>query len=239
MSIPQHSPTQETAEGRVDLYWREIITQKGADKTLLYSNLAKLIKAALLLPHGNADVERSFSVVNDMVTVSRTNVTANIINGLLLTKDALKFYDPQNMLPSSVPLPRTLLNSCRMAYAAYQSGLQEEKKEKQKAEAEKAIEEEKAKKLKKTLEAQQAESKARKEQLEGSAKLASAIKAKDFKQASAAQMMLEQGQKRLRDASSQLEKVTRQKFYVISKSTVAEQTHSDSSSSTAKKRKCT
>jgi hypothetical protein len=116
-------------------------------------------------------------------------------------------------------------------------------------------------KLKKTLEAQQAESKARKEQLskltkqekaaneerqaaetimqEGSAKLASAIKAKDFKQVSVAQMMFEQGQKRLRDASSQLEKVTRQKFSVISKSTVAEQTHSDSSSSTAKKRKCT
>jgi len=58
-----------------------------------------------------------------------------------LTKDALKFYDPQFARPSCLPLTRSLLQSCKTAYAAYQAHLEQLREEKRKACAEKAEEE--------------------------------------------------------------------------------------------------
>ena len=57
-----------------------------------------------MLPHGNADVERRFSLNNDILTSDRAEMTPETLNGLLFTKDALKFYDKEIMLPSNLPL---------------------------------------------------------------------------------------------------------------------------------------
>jgi len=109
---------------RVDHYWREILLLRACDGSYKYANMAKLIKAVLLLPHGNADVERGFSINNDVLTDDRTEMSAKTRNGLLLTKDAIKYYDPVNQRPTSVPLTRSLLTACRSAYAAHEARLE-------------------------------------------------------------------------------------------------------------------
>jgi len=94
-----------------------------------------------LLPHGNTDVERGFSISNDVLTDYRTEMSAKTLNGLLLTKDALKYCDPVNQRPTSVPLTRSLLTACRSAYAAYEARLEKEKLQIEKEKAKKATSE--------------------------------------------------------------------------------------------------
>ena len=91
---------------RIDHYWRTVTAQKGPTGELKYPVLAKLIKAALIIPHGNADVERGFSISNNVLTEERTAMSVETLNGLLSTKDALAFYDPERQLPSSLPITK-------------------------------------------------------------------------------------------------------------------------------------
>jgi len=56
----------------MDHYWHEILLLKAHDDSYKYVKMVKLIKAVLLLPHGNADVERGFSINNDVITKDRT-----------------------------------------------------------------------------------------------------------------------------------------------------------------------
>jgi len=44
-------------------------------------------------------------------------MSVKTLNGLLLAKDASKYYDPVNQRPTSVPLTRSLVTACRSAYA--------------------------------------------------------------------------------------------------------------------------
>lgn len=126
----------------IDHYWKAVIEQKGSTGELKYPTLSKVIKAAIILPHGNADVERGFSVSNNVLTEDRTDMSVETLNGLLLTKDALAFHDPEKQLPSSLPITRSLLQSCCSAYGTYQARLEREKVRKQE-EAKKAEEQEK------------------------------------------------------------------------------------------------
>jgi len=72
----------DAAGKRVDHYWREILLLKACD-VFKYANMAKLIKAVLPLPHGNAAVERGFSINNDMLTDDRTEMSAKIAQMML------------------------------------------------------------------------------------------------------------------------------------------------------------
>ena len=53
---------------RIDHYWRNIFSMKMEDGKIKYKCLPELVKSALILPHGNADVERSSSVNTSVVT---------------------------------------------------------------------------------------------------------------------------------------------------------------------------
>ena len=69
----------------------------------------KVVKAALLLPHGNADVERCennrvMSESNRLVTAERNKLGEDTINGLRAMKDNVKFSDPQHQKPESIPI---------------------------------------------------------------------------------------------------------------------------------------
>jgi hypothetical protein len=72
----------------------------------------------LVLTHGYADVERGSAVSSDILTVSRTDMTAQTLN-VVLTKDAVKMYDPVTQHPQSVPLTPRLLHSYKLAHASY------------------------------------------------------------------------------------------------------------------------
>jgi len=86
---------------------------------------------------------------NDILTFDITEMTPQTLNGLLLTKDALKFHDKVKMLPSNVPL-----NSCSLAYSAYEARLH---KEQRKAEDKKVEHDKTAQKLKQLEEEREAE----------------------------------------------------------------------------------
>ena len=45
----------------IDTYWHKISQILDSDGKICYPLLTKLAKAVLIIPHGNADVERSFS----------------------------------------------------------------------------------------------------------------------------------------------------------------------------------
>ena len=85
------------AENALDRFWSEMEKQKtittcgltdDVDPTssLAYSNLARLAKVVLVLPHSNADPERLFSMVGKIETQSRSRLTPSTTCDLLTVK---------------------------------------------------------------------------------------------------------------------------------------------------------
>ncbi len=121
---------------RVDHYWRDCVFPiKTSTMEQKYPTLEKVIKTALIIPHGNSDVERGFSVNKDMIGDDRTLLTMPSKNGLRLCKEAVKQADGK---PEKVPLTKEIINSAAHARSAYEKRLQEEREatEKKKAEEE-------------------------------------------------------------------------------------------------------
>ena len=92
---------------RVDHYWRDIFQLQTATGNPRYPLLTRIVKAALVLPHGR------------MLTAERNKLSEETINGLRNTKDMVKFSDPQSHRPERVPVSKKLLSSVRSAQAAY------------------------------------------------------------------------------------------------------------------------
>lgn len=102
----------------------------------------KVIKAALSLIHGSADVERSFSASGRMLTEDRASMNERTLNSLLTIKDTLKHY---NNKPHLILIPKELITMARGAYNHYQNYLN--KQEEIKMQNEKYNKEEKLKKI--------------------------------------------------------------------------------------------
>ena len=60
---------------RVDYYWRDIFQLQTATRNPRYPLLTRLMKAALVLPHGNSDVERGISVNSRMLTAEKNKLS--------------------------------------------------------------------------------------------------------------------------------------------------------------------
>ena len=103
---------------------------KGNDGKLKYQLMEKVIKTSLVLPHGNADVERSLSVNINVVTDDRTLLSEQAINGIRMVKDAVAFYDPQHNQPKNIPFTKDLIKALKTAHACYQARLEEERTKK-------------------------------------------------------------------------------------------------------------
>lgn len=97
----------------------------------------------LLLPHGNADPERGFSVNKKLLEKHGTNLKEDTLEMLRVVKD----YLIQVGGPSKVVINRKMLDSCANSRRKYQDYLDAEnakrKKESKKREEEKAVEAEK------------------------------------------------------------------------------------------------
>lgn len=76
----------------IDYYWNNIFSIKTTNGVPKYSTLAKLIKNILIITHGNADVERGFSINSNIVTDNRSSLSESSVNGLRLLSDAVKFF---------------------------------------------------------------------------------------------------------------------------------------------------
>ena len=83
-------------------------------------SIHKADKAALVLPHGNVDVEGAVSVNSRVVTAERNKLGEDTINGLRATKDKVKFSDPRQQKPGNVPLNSKILSAAKSACFVYQ-----------------------------------------------------------------------------------------------------------------------
>ena len=76
---------------RIDYYWNKVLGITTMDGRVKYPTLSKLIKNILIIPHGNADIERGFSINENIVPQNRSLLSDSSINGLRSTYDAIKF----------------------------------------------------------------------------------------------------------------------------------------------------
>ena len=60
---------------RVDHYWRDIFQLQTATGNPRYPLLTRIMKAALVLPHENSDVERGISVNSRMLTAEKNKLS--------------------------------------------------------------------------------------------------------------------------------------------------------------------
>ena len=96
---------------RIDHYWQNILSMKMEDGKIKYKCLPELVKSALILPHGNADVERSLSVNTSVVTDNRPHIGEATVCAIRTVKNAVEFFDPVSNQPKKVSFKRELLRS--------------------------------------------------------------------------------------------------------------------------------
>ena len=81
---------------RVDHYWKNIELMKKTVGDLKYPLIIKVVKAAISLAHGNAEVERGFSESAKNVTKDRVLLSEASVNAIQSTKDGLKSVSNQS-----------------------------------------------------------------------------------------------------------------------------------------------
>lgn len=191
---------------RIDQYWADVLQlpDKHSGK-LKYSNLSVLVKCCLCLAHGNADVERGFSINNALVSNDRPNLSETTIVGVRAIKDGIKRYGDI----AAVPITSKLLLSVTTAHSVYieskkleQKASEElkrkrnmEEEEKEKANVAKKHKDDKNKKISEidiAITALQDNLNASQSILaEGSERLQAAIKKKDFQAMRIASTLIE------------------------------------------------
>ncbi len=211
---------------RVDHYWRDVFKTKSTDGQKKFPVLEKVVKSILILPHGNADVERGFSVNRDVIGDDRPDLEMDALNGLRLSKEVLKMYDGK---PEKVPLTRELINAVAVARTSYEARKEKEKLENERLEQEKKRKMEEEKKLQKEREraAEEKESLQRKEKRleekedevkdeydlgkaileDGQKELAKGIKAKDLALITKANVLIETGKTKMAEAEKQTKEI--------------------------------
>ena len=80
-----------------------------------FPTIMNVIKTAIVLGHGNAEVERGFSESGKSVTNDRVRLSESSINGIRATSDGLKAFNG----PGSVPITSQLLKLGRSAHEHY------------------------------------------------------------------------------------------------------------------------
>ena len=128
----------------VDHYWNAVFLLTSVEGNGRYQLLPRLIKSCLVLAQANVDPEHSLSVNARVVTKERSRLGEQTIVGLRLLKDAVKFHDPVNCRPETIPVTKEMRKSARLAQSAYKAKLDEEMEKKKKK-----LEETKRKKRKK------------------------------------------------------------------------------------------
>lgn len=110
----------------IDFYWNKVLSIVRGDGRPKYSTMSKLIKNILIISHGNADVERGFSINGNIVTEQRTLLSEKSINGLRSTYDAVNFLGNGLVhkvitaeLPNRFVNSRTFCFRCRLVWICF------------------------------------------------------------------------------------------------------------------------
>ena len=147
VKVYEYDDNGEKKYRRIDEVWKDIL------KDAELPSVEKVVKTTLIVPHGNSDVERGFSINRDIMGTNRSSLSINSLNGLRLAKDAVNRYGT----PQNVPRSKKMIQAVSSARTTYENRLQEERdaNERRKKEAEKKKAENEAKEKECKLIAQQ------------------------------------------------------------------------------------
>ncbi|XP_023215221.1 uncharacterized protein LOC111618035 [Centruroides sculpturatus] len=119
----------DSKDERIDSYWSQYFKLVDSLGNARYPSVTKLVKSALTLSHGNADVERRFSISRRALPPDRASMSERMLNSLLIVKEGLNMYDRS---PHLVPITKDLLKLAASEHRNYQDQLENEKKLKEK-----------------------------------------------------------------------------------------------------------
>jgi hypothetical protein len=114
---------------RVDEYWHKILQITDLHGQPKFPSLGIVVKAALCLSHGQADVERVFSI-NKQVLEDRTTLSEQTLRATRTVKDVINRYDSSII---KVPITRKLLQAHKNSYQLYKDSLEVAKNDKEQA----------------------------------------------------------------------------------------------------------
>jgi hypothetical protein len=103
----------------VDKYWSRVSKQVDSLGTPKYSNLMVVVKAALAVGHGQADVERGFSLNNHIIVDSRVALKEKTVVALRTVKDVINRYSNVD----TIPITMQMIRQYRGAHASYTAHL--------------------------------------------------------------------------------------------------------------------
>jgi len=83
-------PPEISSITEADAFWGELLEWDDGSGGKPFEELSEFALDALLLPHSNADCERSFTKVNLCKTRIRNKLVVPTINGILLSSQAVK-----------------------------------------------------------------------------------------------------------------------------------------------------
>lgn len=113
------STTDGDAVIAIDTYWARVLKLKDVCGQPKYPTITIVVKAALAVNHGQADVERGFSLNKLVVTESRVSLKQKTVVALRTVKDVVNRHDSVD----KVKISRQLLTRHRSAHAAYVADL--------------------------------------------------------------------------------------------------------------------
>ena len=121
--VLQSSSSNDADDDNVVSYWTRI------QNTGNFPVLSKLVRAILIIPHGNADVERVFSNLSDVVQKKRQSLSSDTINALVVSRSCLK---AKNWTPPTLPITPHFLHLAESAYAKAKLRAEERKQNEEK-----------------------------------------------------------------------------------------------------------
>ena len=110
---------------RVDHYWHKVLQLKTPLGKQKFDVLAKTVKCALSLSHGNADNERSLYVNKKTLTKERSKLTTITLNGLRAAEDGVKSLNGL----SHITVTKDMLSYVKDSHKAYMEHMETERKE--------------------------------------------------------------------------------------------------------------
>ena len=124
LQYPNWIQKEDGSVARVDHYWNKVLQLKTQLGSQRFSVLAKAVKCALTLSHGNADNERSLSVNKKTLTKERASLSTTTLNGMRATEDGIK---SMNGL-SNISVTKAMLCCVKDSYKAYLEHMEIERK---------------------------------------------------------------------------------------------------------------
>jgi uncharacterized phage infection (PIP) family protein YhgE len=194
---------------RIDEYWYRVMQITDTRGDAKYQSLGFIVKIALSLAHGQADVERGFST-NKQILDNRTVLGEKTLHGLHTVKEVIRKYDSI----VSIPITRNLIMTYRNAHREYISALDKEKEIKAKesilGKRNVSLDDDSSKLKSRKIELEQKQLQAEKLVSEGTERLEAALKSGKVEDALPAQALLVSGNNMLKDLRKEIENVNEQ-----------------------------